>query len=58
MLIDAHSARIEWADRVTRQSEQMLIIARATNDDEMRNELLGYAQRLDEQAGRIRGEAA
>jgi len=43
---------------VARQSEEMVIIARATNDDEMRTELLDYAQRLDEQAARIRGDVA
>jgi hypothetical protein len=54
MLINARSARAEWANRVTRQSEEMLIIARATNDDEMRDELLGCARRLDEHAARIK----
>jgi hypothetical protein len=58
MIIDAQSARIEWANRVARQSEEMVIIARATNDDGMRGELLGYARRLDEQVIRIRSEAA
>jgi len=58
MIIDAASARVEWAERIARQSEESLIIASATNDDEMRNELLDHAQRLDEQLDRIRGEAA
>jgi hypothetical protein len=31
---------------VSKQAEQMLIIAAATNDDEMRDELLGFAERL------------
>ncbi len=57
MIINAQAARVEWAERVARQSEQMLIIARATNDDEMRSELLGYARRLDEQLVRIRSAA-
>jgi hypothetical protein len=54
MIINAAAARIEWANRVARQAEEMLIIAAATNDDEMRDELLGYAERLDEQCARIR----
>lgn len=58
MIINAQAARTEWADRVARQSKEMLIIASATNDDEMRSELLDYAQRLDEQVARIRGVAA
>jgi len=58
MIINAQAARTEWADRVARQSQEMLIIANATNDDEMRSELLDYAQRLDEQVARIRGVAA
>jgi hypothetical protein len=32
MLINPITARIEWADRVARQAEQLLIIAKATND--------------------------
>ena len=58
MIINAESARIEWADRVARQSEELIIIAGATDDDTMRGELLCYAQRLDEQASRIRAAAA
>jgi len=58
MIINAQAARTEWADRVARQSKEMLIIASATNDDEMRSELLDYVQRLDEQVARIRGVAA
>jgi hypothetical protein len=58
MIINPLTARIEWADRVARQSEQLLIIAKATNDDEMRSELLGYAERLDEQCAWIRASAA
>jgi hypothetical protein len=57
MIINARTARDEWANRVTRQSRELLIIAGATNDDNMRNELLGYAQRLDEHAAKIRGVA-
>ena len=58
MIIDVQAARIEWGNRVARQSEEMVIIARATNDVGMRSELLEYAQRLDEQLARIRSEAA
>ena len=58
MILDAKAARLEWARRVARQSEEMLIIAQATNDDAMRSELLCYSQRLDEQVERIRGQAA
>ena len=58
MLIDPVTERIEWADRVARQAEQLLLIAKATNDDDMRDELLGYAERLDEQCAWIRASAA
>ncbi|WP_298685866.1 hypothetical protein [uncultured Sphingomonas sp.] len=58
MLINPVTERIEWADRVARQAEQLLIIAKATNDDDMRDELLGYAERLDEQCAWIRASAA
>jgi hypothetical protein len=58
MIINAVTARIEWADRVARQAEQLLIIASATNDDDMRDELRGYAERLDEQSAWIRASAA
>lgn len=52
-MIDAQSARIEWAERVARKAREMLIIARVTRDDEFRNELVSCARRLDEQHVRI-----
>ena len=58
MLINPITARIEWADRVARQAEQLLIIAKATNDDDMRDELIGYAERLDVQCAWIKASAA
>jgi len=58
MVINAVTARAEWADRVARQSQEMLIIAAATNDDKMREELLDFAYRLKEQVTRIRTLAA
>ena len=57
MTLTPADARIEWAKRVARQSEEMLIIAAATSDDVMRQELLGYARRLDEQYARIQAIA-
>ena len=54
MIINAIEARIEWAARVARQSEEMIIIAAATKDDGMRSELLDFAGRLEEQVARIR----
>ena len=54
MTINAIEARIEWAARVARQSEEMIIIAAATKDDGMRSELLDFAGRLTEQVARIR----
>lgn len=58
MTVNPVSARIEWANRVERQSEQLLIIAKATNDGDMRDELIGYAERLDDQCAWIRASAA
>ena len=54
MIINAIEARIEWAARVARQSEEMTIIAAAAQDDDMRSELLVFADRLNEQLARIR----
>jgi hypothetical protein len=53
MIINTVMARAEWAARVSKQAEQMLIIAAATNDDEMRDELLGFAERLSVHASEI-----
>lgn len=58
MIITASEARIEWANRVARHSEEMLIIAAATNDDAMRREFLSSAQRLEAQSERIRAVVA
>lgn len=49
-MIDPESARREWADRVSIQSAQMLIIASATTCSDMRGELLDYARRMAEHA--------
>ena len=54
MLINAIEARIEWAARVARQSEEMMIIAAATRDDSMKSELIDFAGRLNEQVAKIR----
>ena len=58
MVINAIEARIEWAARVARQSEEMFIIAAATKDDGMRSELLDFAVRLKEQVANIRAMPA
>ncbi|WP_298691743.1 hypothetical protein [uncultured Sphingomonas sp.] len=54
MIINAIEARIEWAARVARQSEEMTIIAAAVKDVDMKSELLVFADRLKEQVARIR----
>ena len=54
MLINADDARTEWANRIARQSKEMVIIAAAARNIDMREELLGYADRLNEQLARIR----
>lgn len=54
MDINTAPALAEWAGRVTKQAEQLRIIASATNDDEMRDELVEYAGRLDDHARDIR----
>jgi len=43
----------EWATRVETQAEQMLALAAATNDDEMREDFLVFAERLGMHASRI-----
>ena len=53
MIIDSVIARADWAARVWKQAEQMRIIALATNDDEMRDEFLGFAERLSLHASAI-----
>ena len=58
MVINAIEARIDWAARVARQSEEMFIIAAATKDDGMRSELLDFAVRLKEQVANIRAMPA
>ncbi len=58
MIINANEARIEWASRVARQCEEMLIIAAATNNDEMRDEFLCCARRLAAKFQRIQALAA
>ena len=47
---------LAWADRITRQSEQMVALANGA-DGEMREELLGFAKRLVDQSDRIRRNA-
>ena len=54
MTINAAEARIEWAARLARQSREMTIIAGATSNMRMREELLGFADRLNEQLATIR----
>lgn len=54
MIIDAIEARIEWAARVAHQSEELTIIAAAAQDDDVRSELLVFADQLKEQVARIR----
>lgn len=54
MMINDVEARIEWASRVARQSEEMTIIAAATGDDAMKSELLMFADRLMDQVASIR----
>jgi hypothetical protein len=53
LIINTVMAPAEWAARVSKQAEQMLIIAAATNDDEMRDELLDFAERLTVHASEI-----
>jgi hypothetical protein len=50
------SGPLAWADRITRQSEQMVALANGA-DGEMRDELLGFARRLVDQSDAIRRNA-
>jgi hypothetical protein len=50
MIIDTAMARADWAARVSKQAEQMLAIAEATDDTDMRDELLCDAARLQDHA--------
>ena len=54
MLINPEDVRAEWANRIARQSKEMVIIASATKNKDMREELIGYADRLNEQLARIK----
>jgi hypothetical protein len=50
MVINIAMARADWAARVRRQAEEMLIIASATADGEMRDELFEFGLRLEDHA--------
>lgn len=50
MLINAVSARADWAERTVRQADRMRIIGGATTDEDTHEECLGFAERVSEQA--------
>jgi len=53
MISNRAMAPQEWATRVEAQAEQMLALAAATNDDEMREDFLVFAERLGIHASQI-----
>lgn len=57
-MAEKDSGPLAWAERISRQSQQLLTIASATHNEDMREELRCFARRLDEQASRIRHESA
>jgi hypothetical protein len=57
MVTITKAARRDWAARVNRQAEQMMMIAAAANNDGMRAELLEYASRLEAHAEEIAAAA-
>lgn len=58
MIINTAMARADWAARVRKQAEEMLIISGATTDQALREEFLTSAARLDEHARRLAADAA
>jgi hypothetical protein len=57
MVTITKAARRDWAARISRQAEQMLMIAAAASNDGMRAELLEYASRLEAHADQISAAA-
>ena len=53
MISNTAMAPQEWATRVEAQAEQMLALAAATNDDQMREDFLVFAERLSLHASLI-----
>lgn len=53
MISNTAMAPQEWATRIETQAEQMLALAAATNDDEMREDFLAFAERLGIHASQI-----